>query len=493
MPSQAPAKPQLAAPTAQSSLAKDSLWSLLSESIAIPGLILSAAILSRTLKPEGMGQFSIAMTFVQWFQFAAIAGLLRIGTQIIAKQGTEWQSAASNVMTAFLVSGAVMTALGMALASTVSYLLNVPELTPYLMVICLNVFFFSGQQGLRTVLAATGRFKERSLITLILWTIRIVLTVGLVFAGWHLWGAVIAFVVSTAIALLAGFAFVRLPLRFDKSIFLKLGPAMPLLLSGTFFQIVEKVDVFLIKGTGCSIADTGLFSIAKNASGVAALLGLSVMPVVVAAVSRHIGAKRHDLALSVSRQALNLLLLILPFGAVIGTTGKELVELIYGDSFIPASVYLGPLFINALLLIILYVYLSLLTTYNYIRVNVIVGAAALLLNLLLQPFAITSFGMFGCACVEVAITMVALLCTASFGWNELRLTYSLRTVGTTALVFVITLIVGSVWVAPLPVPVLKTILVSLLVPALYFVLKEPGFLLCLEHAKGMLVAKRRRA
>lgn len=492
MPNQAPAKPQLETPTVQSSLAKDSFWSLLSESIAIPGLILSGAILSRTLKPEGMGQFSLATTFVQWFQFAAIAGLMRLGTQIIAKEGNQWQPAAGNVMSAFLISGAVMTVIGMALASTISHWLNVPELTPYMFALCLNVFFFSGQQGLRSVLAATGRFKDRALITFVLWSSRIVLTAGLVFAGWHLWGAVAAFVVSTALALIVGFCFVRFPLRFDKSIFLKLGPAMPLLLSGICFQLVEKIDVFLIKGMGCSIADTGLFSVAKNASGVTVLVGFSVIPVVVAAASRHIGAKRHDLALSVCRQTLNMLLLTLPFGAVIGTTGKELIELIYGDSFIPACVYLGPLFINSLLLLILYVNLSLLTTFNYIRVNVVVAVAALLLNLALQPFAITSFGMFGCACVEGAITLVALLCTASFGWNELRLTYSLRTVGTTALVFTITLIVGSLWVAPLPVPVLKTILVSLLVPALYFVLKEPGFLLCLEHAKGMLAKRRGR-
>lgn len=485
MPNQTIAKPTFAAPAAQSSLAKDSFWSLLSEGIAVPCLVISAAILSRTLKAEGMGQYSIALTFAQWFQFAAVAGLVRIGSQVITRQGDEWRTAAGSVMSAFLISGAVMMILGMALASLVAHVLKVADLTPYLLFICLNVLLFSVQTGMRTVLAATGRFKERSYVAIVFWVTRIALSAALVLSGWHLWGAMIGFVGSSVFALLVGLYFVRFPLRLDKSIFLKLLPAMPLLIGALCMQIVEKMDVFLIKALGYSMADAGLFSVAKNISGIPCLLAFAVAPVVVTAASKHLAADRPDLALSVERQTLNILLLTLPFGAVMGTTGQELISVVYGGSFAPAAIYLAPLFINAMFLMVTSVNSALLTTHYFIRFTVTVSVSTLLLNLALQPFAIKTFGMFGCGCMELAISILALICTAVYGWNKLRLAFSLRTLGNTALVFSVALIVGSVWAAPLPIPGLKLILVSLMVLALYFALRDPVFLHCLQQFKHL--------
>lgn len=485
MTNQAPAQPKFGAQAAQSSLAKDSLWSLMSEAIAVPSLIITAAILSRTLKAEGMGQFSIAITFMQWFQFAAIAGLGRIGSQVITRQGDDWKAAAGSVMSAFLVSGSVMTLVGMALVPLVTDFLKTPELTPYLLFICLNVLVTSAQTGARTVLAAIGRFRERSVVNLIFWSTRIVLTAILVFGGWQLWGALIAFVGSGVISLVAAFFYVRFPLRFDKSILLKLAPAIPLLISAVAWQLVEKMDLLLIKCLGFSIADAGMFSVAKNVAGVPCILSFAVAPVVVTAVSKHLAVNRPDMAVSVARQALNIILLTLPFAAVMGTSGQELIPLVYGNSFIPSCVYLAPLFITAMLWMVLAVNNVLLNAFYYINVTIIVILAMLLLNLILQPLAITTIGMLGCAYVQLAITAAAVIYTSVYGWNQLHMAYSLRAVGNTALVFGVILIIGSCWVAPLPVPVIKPILVSLMVPVLYFMLRDEGFLLCLQQIKRL--------
>lgn len=445
----------------------------LAESLMVPAGLITMVVLTRRLGTDGYGLFTLAAAAVAWVEWT-IATLFARATYKCVAETTDWQSVGTIVLRLHLAVGVICAVLVIALAGPLATLWGEPSLAGYLRWLALDIPLFSLAAAHRNILVGTGAFRQRAWLGAARWTARAALVATLVGLSGSIHGAIAACISTTALELAVARRFIR-PKLFGVSTFplrRLWETALPLFLCAASLRLFEKLDLFILKWLGASAAQVGLYGAAQNLTLVVGIFAVSFTPLLLSTLTRLLREGHEQHARLMGRDAMRLVLLLLPLAGLCAGAAEEVVRLIAGPKFAAAGPLLSVLIFEALIGTLMSVANGILTAAGKARWTFAVAGPMVPLAALAHWWVIPRYGPIGAACVTTAITVFGALAALVVVWRLWRVTPPVASVvraavlGVGAFVFAIAWPTPGVWVA------VKLMVGSLLVLLAYLILGE---------------------
>ncbi len=328
----------------------------LAEALLLPTGLLLAAFLTRRLGPEGYGLYVLSITLVLWIELT-IASIFSKPTIKFLGEAEDWQPIATTMVRLYLLASCVALLLVWLAAAPIARLLDEPRLASHLRLLALDIPLYGLARAHLAVLVGIGSFNQRALASAGRWISRLFLVVLLVQLGLSVSGALLGTIGASVVELVIARAYVR-PSPFGGSSLAARrlwDYAAPLFLSALAMQLFSKIDLWALKALGGTASDAGTYGAAQNLSLVPYIFAFSFTPLLLSALSRAIGSGDIDGARKLARNAMRLVILLLPLAGMTAGAAPEIVALIFGRAFLPAAPALIVLIFGAVAAVMIYV------------------------------------------------------------------------------------------------------------------------------------------
>lgn len=375
----------------------------LAESLILPTGLVTLAFLTRRLGTSDYGLFTLAVTVVAWVEWSLTTMFARAVNKCVS-ESADWQPVATTALRLYLAVSAAAAGLVMAAAEPVAALLGEPALAGYLRLLALDIPLFCAAHAHRSILIGTGGYRQRAWLSASRWTARLVLMVVLVGAGLSVNGAVAAVIGASVVELAVARRFVRVPWRGRSAypVGKLLGAAAPLFLVGICLRLFDKLDLFLLKALGASAAVAGVYGAAQNLSVVPGLFAMSFAPLLLGTLTRLRRDGQEEHARAMGRDAMRLVILLVPFAAMAAGAAPEIVRLVAGAEFAGATGLLRWLIFGALGVVLISVATTVLVADDRSWWTLVVAGPTVALAAAGQLWAIPRWGALGAAAVTTA-------------------------------------------------------------------------------------------
>ncbi len=384
----------------------------LSEALVLPTGLLTAAYLSRKLGPEGYGLLILAATAASWVEWSVTSLFSRTSFKFVGER-EDWPPVAAVILRLHLYLSLAAAAVFYLLATPLASLLNEPVLGDYLRLFALEIPFFCLAKGYRNVLVGIGKFSERAVGGAAYWVARMVFIVALVAAGLSIRGAILGSIAAAMAEFLIVRHYLALPLflRSDFPARHLWGYSIPLFLSATSRRIFQKLDLFTLKSLGAGAALAGFYGAAQNLLFLSGIFLQSFAPLLLSTLSRLLGTDRETAGRQLARNAMRLVIALLPLCGLFAGSVREIVRFIYGAAFAPAIPLFTILVLGELGAIMISVTTAIMTALGYPRLPFFLNISIVLLAFVGYLAVVPVFGAPGAA----AVTTTASLLGAAVG------------------------------------------------------------------------------
>lgn len=402
-------------------------------------------VLARALGPERYGQYSIAITIVMWVD-QSIAGMFyQPAVKFIAGADRWKQMASALVQTQFVFSLSAGLLLA-ALAGPLSVWLASPQLAGYLRVLAISIPISGLASVHEAALVGRGAFGRSRLPSLFYWPVRLLLALVLLRMGLSVWAGVCALIGAAAVELLVFRLLVRPPLlrRSFFPIRMLLSYSTPLFLSSIALRLLSRVGLLLVQARAGATA-AGWYSAAQNLSLIPlSFLGSALSSPVLSTLSR-IKGQQHEAARTLVARTMRFLLCLMPLATLVAGASAQVVRLIHGAAYLPASPMLAWLIVGALAFTVVAMCVSLLTAAGRPGWTLPLSAPLLPATVLADWVLIPRYGAVAAAAITSAAGMLgAVACMAAVAhlWHVRLPPY---TAGRSALIAVAAYGLGRTW------------------------------------------------
>ena len=332
-------------------------WITLAEALILPTGFITLTFLTRQLGTEGYGLFALAATLVTWIEWGLNSVFSRTTIKFVSEAEATtaifpWKGTAiaTSVLRAQLGCGLLAALIVILAAPTIATLLHEPTLTPLLRLFALEIPLVNLAQAHQNILAGLGRFGPRALATAVRWLARLLFIVGFVSLGFSLMGAILGSLAAMLADVLVCRLYIQPSLLAPSTFPLKAlaGYAVPLFLAALSTRLFAKLDLIALKALGGTAEQAGLYAVAQNLALFGGVMSPALAPVLIATVSQLLGQKEITKVRSLSRSAMRVVLLHIPFAALLASTARELVPMLFGAPFIPAATLFGLLIFSTI-------------------------------------------------------------------------------------------------------------------------------------------------
>ncbi|UZX05688.1 oligosaccharide flippase family protein [Arthrobacter sp. CDRTa11] len=313
-------------------------WSTVNSLLLRLGSFAVGIFLARLLAPEQFGVFAVALT-VQ----AVLITLADLGmsTDLIRSDNAKAEAKAPTVATLALISGATMTAVMAASAQGLADLMGSGQAGPVIGVMAFSLTLAG--LGVVPYAALQRRFAQKKLfiIALVEFLVGTALTIALILAGWGVMGLAAARIVSQSVTLILQFRLSGEKVRFgfDPSMapgILRYG--IPVAGANMLSWALLNADNVAISRLAGPVA-LGFYFLAFNVSNwPMSALGQVVRSISIPAFAR-LASGRQDKSLAAVMGPVWAVSLLA--GLMLTVLAAPLVELIYGEKWLPAAAVLA--------------------------------------------------------------------------------------------------------------------------------------------------------
>ncbi|MEY2487248.1 MAG: hypothetical protein QOH39_2896 [Verrucomicrobiota bacterium] len=385
-------------------MAKGAIGVFLAEGLLVPTGLITAAFLTRKLAPEGYGLFAVAASLIAWIEWSITATFSRAAFKLIG-ESDDWRPIGTALVRLHLWLGIAGGVLVWIFAGTIAAMLKAPPLAGYLRLFAIDIPIFSLAQAHRGILVGVGAFRPRAMVTAVRWITRLILIIILVQIGFSITGAILGSIGASLVELAACrfyirpaiFTRVRVPMRqlWDY--------ALPLFLYAASVRLLDKLDLFMLQGLRGNVVEAGMYGAAQNLTLVAGLFALSFSPLLLATLSRMVRNGEIELARRTARDALRVVLAMLPFAAMTSGAATEIALETFGQAFRPTATPLAILIFGSVATVTISVSTAILTAAGRPRLTVVLTAPLVIAAAAGYYLFIPKFGAFGAATVTTAI------------------------------------------------------------------------------------------
>jgi O-antigen/teichoic acid export membrane protein len=454
-------------------MATGTLQVFVAEGLLLPTGILTAAYLTRRLGPESYGVLMLATTIISWISWSITSAFTRTTIKFVG-EAVDWRPVASTVLQLHLILGAAAVAGLWLVSESLAIALGEPDMANYLRLFAFEIPFFCLTYAHRSVLVGLGRFDQRAMATGLRWLMRMLLIIALVAAGLSLTGAILGSIGAALLELLVCRYYLPVPL-FSRSSFPMQrlwGYAIPLFLLALSLRFYEKLDLFMLKLLGGTAVDAGYYSTAQNLSLAPSLFTLAFVPLLLATLTRTLFAGDLVTAQQLSRNAMRLVLLFLPFAGLLAGSASELMQLVFSSTFLPAAPLFSLLIFAAVAMAMIAVTTSILTAAGKPNWTFVLVSPMVPLAILSDVWIIPKLGTLGAAMVTTGVATIGAVACIGAIYQYWRILPSAASLGRSVLVGVGVYGLATVWSTPSWMLLLKLTIASLLIPCVLLLLGE---------------------
>jgi len=445
----------------------------LAEALLLPTGIITAAFLTRRLGPGGYGLFTLAAVIVAWIEWT-IASLFSRATVKFISEADDWRMVGATVVRLYLAASSAAALSLWLLAPSIAGMLAEPALADYLRLFALDIPIFSLAHAHRNILIGIGSFKQQSLASASRWMVRLLLIILLVELGLSVSGAILGSIGASLAELAVSRSYVRPPL-FRRSSF----PArqlwtyaVPLFLCAMSLRLFDKLDLLLLKVLGGTAEQAGIYGAAQNLSLVPGIFALSFSPLLLSTLSRVLRAGDNHLAGEMSRNAMRMVIGLLPFAGMTAGATAEIITLIFGPIFSPAATPLALLIFGALALVMISVCTAILTAAGKPGWTFALTGPLLPLAITGHLLLIPWLGAVGASLVTAVFAGLAALVSVMAVYHVWRVLPPAWTAWRSILICALAYALATVWPAPGVLLILKLSVIGLIICLSFLLLGE---------------------
>jgi len=445
----------------------------LAEALYVPTGIIITAFLTHRLGPEGYGLFTLAAVLVAWVESSTTSVFARATVKFVG-QAEDWRPVGGAVMRLHLVLSSATTILLCLLAAPIATLLNEPVLASYLRLFALDIPLFSLAHAYRNILVGIGDFRQRALTSAGRWITRLVLIVLLVELGFSVPGAILGSIGASLVELVIGRFYVRPPLfrRSDFPVKQLWVYAAPLLLFALSVRFYSKLDLFALKVLGGTATLAGIYGAAQNLTQLPNLFVISFAPLLLSTLSRALRAGEDLPAREMSRNAMRVVIGLLPLAGMMAGAAPEIVGLIFGPQYLPAAPLLAQLIFGAVALAMISVATAILTAAGKPGWTFALAGPLLPLAVAGHLLLIPRLGAIGASLVTTLVAGLGALAAVLAVYRVWQILPPAGTVLRSVLVCGFAYALAALWATPGLVLLLKLPVIVLAIPLAFALLGE---------------------
>jgi PST family polysaccharide transporter len=431
---------------------------LLAESLfPLVGLI-TAAFLTRELRPGEYGLLALTLTTVIWVENAITAFFSKATIKLVGETD-DWRLLGAHVIRRTTLTGIAAAAGIMALAGPISSLLGHVELARTLRLAALNIPILCTALAYRSVLIGTSRFRAGAIGRAARWVARLCLVILFVKAGWAVNGA-LAGVIGSSLVELAVYRWHVGPGMFRRL------PATRLpvrqygtLLFGSSLSLsaFSSMDLLMVTMLGGSAGLAGVYGAAQSLALLPSLFLWTFSSVLLATVSRLRADRAEDAATTLACDALRWTMWLLPLAAIVAGSASDIVQTVFGPAFAAAGPILAVLIVGAVASVTLGVALTLMTAVGRPSRTLLYSASLVPVALSAHLLVVPRWGAGGATVVTAAVSSLAAISVIA----DLRVTSG---------------------IAPPAATVVRSVLVAVAAGALSMVWRSSGLFVFAEMA-----------
>lgn len=378
------------------------------ELLIVPSGILVAALLTRTLGPADFALFALAATAIAWIEWTVTTMFSRASLKLVA-EASDWKPIGGLVLRAHLTGGLLAMLVIWIAAFPIARALDAPGLAAVLALFALDIPLFTAAQAHRAVLVGLGLYRERAVSTASRWMSRLAFIALFIAIDRSVFAAIAGSIAATITELLVARRFIRLSPFARSSVDTRqlLEFAGPLLIFALCARLLDKIDLFALRGLGESLTTTGAYSAAQNLSLGPGLFAAALSPVLITTMTRRLRIGDTAAALGAARNSLRASFLLLPFAALVAGAAPEITVFLFGAEFIAAARPLAVLMIGAAALVVLAIATAILVAIGRVKSLIGLGIAMVVAALAGHVILIPSFGALGASAVTTATSLAA--------------------------------------------------------------------------------------
>ena len=430
-------------------LASSTTRVLLAEGLVVPSGLATAAYLGRALGPELYGLFSVATAVSVTLEWVIVSLFGRTTVKLLG-EASDWRPVAATILTAHLGVGVAVAAACWIGAGWMAHLLGDARLAPWLALLALEVPIATTAAACRNIMTGRGNFQGRAFATAVRWVVRPIAIAAFVEAGWSVTGAVVGSLAAAACGGVVALAMARVPLvttaRAPVASLWRL--AVPMFVMAISLRLVDKLGLFAIQAVGASPLHAGWYAAAQSFAIAPGLFALSFSPLLLAELTRVRAQGTPEAALALVRQALRVVIVLLPCVAIGAGSADDIVFLIYGTGFEAAAQLSWPLLLAAFAMLVISVATSVLIAIDRASTAALCVSPLLPVTALALALVVPHTGAYGAA----VVTSVAVWLSAGASVAMVGLALGVwPSAGTVVRSVVVAIVVGAVaawWPTP---------------------------------------------
>lgn len=382
-------------------VARNSLWILAARLMESGASVLIAGLLARYLGVRGYGRYAVIVSFVMLFGQFITFGLEHIVIREAARKPRGLKELLAAAMTLEFAAGAVVLP-AMLIASAFAGL----EAGDWLAVAAFGAAFFLRafyEVVFRATFISQGKARYETLFALLYQALRVVFVAGVVIAGWGFYavfGAVLlAEVINGAVAyrfLRSKFVAVKPAAAFPITKYL-LSQAWPIAVVGILNNVYLQQDIMLIKWLSGDYEGVGYFAAAYRVVTFFIFIAVPMLWPLLPSFSRLVEEGAGRVVEGVRRASVVTAFFALPAAVGLAWFAPEVITIIYGRAYLPATLALRLLAVSALARPMWYVADAALIAAGRQRVLAVAAALAVAINFAGDFILIPRVGFLGAA------------------------------------------------------------------------------------------------
>lgn len=380
-----------------SSLVNGSSLIFCADLLMVPTGLLTVALLTRWLGPEGYGIFALSASLVAGIEWG-LASILSRPTIHGIGHVTDWRPVARTLLGWHLGLATAVLLVLCIMARPLASLLQEPALAGYLILFAFDLPFFLLAQAYRNILTGRGRFGARALTGASRWLARLVLIAIAVEMGLSVPAAIVASIGASIIELAIG-RWALGPVgsvgMADPAPLTRL--ALPLVVSAACMALVVKMDLFLIKMLGRPIEQAGFYAAAQNLSILPGIFGQAVSAVVLAGLTRAQLEGEMAHFRRTAEQSLQACLCLVPLVGLVAGAASGIAVLCFGPAFQAAAPFVSLLMVGAVAQVFIGMCMAMLTASGYMTWTMALGGLLVPIALCGHLWSIPGWGPLGAA------------------------------------------------------------------------------------------------
>ena len=250
------------------------------------------------------------------------------------------------------------------------------------------------------------------------------------------------------------------------------GYAIPLLFFALSMRLFDKLDLLMLKALGGTAEQAGIYAAAQNMALPVSLLALAFSPLLLSTLSQSLRRGEGGFARRMGRDAMRLVFLLLPFAGMAAGAASEIVDLIFGPVFSPASPLLAVLVFGGVSLVMISVAAAILTAAGKPRWTMALAVPLVPLAITGHLLMIPRLGAIGAALVTAVMAGLGALMAILAVYRAWRVFPPPGTLLRSAVICALAFVVAASWPTPGLWLVLKVAVITTIIPLAFLLLGE---------------------